>query len=190
MEDSVGGESGKTGALVLAASSAVLLIASFVFNWYEIDVPAAISTPEGVDLTFNAWDAFDIIDYGVLAVVAIGLIAALITGTRSGDLAFGAGGIAALAGVVGFLVLGYRALDPPTLVINDVAVKEEGGVEIATQIGAFLGVAAMAGIAIGGWLSARASGTSLREVLGRVDRALGDDREATEGPSVPPPPGS
>jgi hypothetical protein len=156
-------------------SAAALLVVMSALDWYAIDVPEALPIPADVDLGFNAWDAFDIIDYGLLTVAVIGLIASFIVVTRSGDPAFLAGAIAAAAGAVGFLVLAYRVADPPTLVIDNVEIQETGGVEIGTEVGAILGLVAMGGIAIGGWLSLRATGISVREAFGRLERTLGED---------------
>jgi hypothetical protein len=169
---------------VLAVSATALLIVMFAFSWYEVDVPASIPT-FSADLDFNAWDAFDVIDYGLLAVVVIALGAGLVVALRPGDLALAAGVIAAGAGVAGFLVVAYRVAEVPTLVIDDFAIKEEGGVEISSAIGAYVGLVALAGIAIGGWLSIRSSGTSLREGLRRLEQSLGEEQEPGQG--SPPP---
>jgi hypothetical protein len=181
----MGGRRGSVGAWVVALSGLALLLIMSTLTWYEVSVPATISTPPDVDLTFNAWEAFDIIDYGLLAVGVIALIAVAVVATRSGDPAFVAGAIALAAGVVGFVVLAYRAVDPPTLVIDNIQVREQGGVEIGTEIGVVLGLVAMAGIAIGGWLSVRATGIGVRDALSRLERTLGEDSAPEQAPSPP-----
>jgi hypothetical protein len=171
----VGAGRGIVGALVAAASGIALLAIMFGLTWYDVDGGESIPIRGDVDLTFNAWDAFDIVDYGFLAVAVIGVAAGVVTATRSGDATFVAGGLAAIAGAVGVLVLAYRITDPPTLIVNGFVIEEEGGVTIDAEIGAFLGLVALGGVMIGGWLCLQASGTTARETLKRLNRLRGAD---------------
>ena len=164
----MGSRRGTVGAFVVAGSGIALLVIMFVLNWYEAEVPESTATPASGSLSFDAWEAFDFVEYGLLLVGVIGVAVGVVAATRSGDLVAVAGALAAVVGGVGFLVLAYRVVDPPTLIVDGIVIEEEGGVEIATEVGAFLGLLAVAGVMIGGWLCLRESGMSLQETVARV----------------------
>jgi hypothetical protein len=181
----MGDASGKTGATIAGVSGALLLIFMFALNWYEIDVPPSVPSDPNADLTFNALDAFDIIDFGLLAVALIGVAFGILGAFREDWLAGPASLLTAAAGIAGLVVILIRAISPPTLSIDGIVVKEVGGVEIVTAIGAYLGLAALLGIAAGGVLAMRATGTTLGSTMRKLERALGEDETQQPPPADP-----
>jgi hypothetical protein len=170
----------------IAAGSAVALFIFMFFSWYGVDVgpiSSALLDRAGVDTTVTAWVAFDLLDLFLLLtiVVAIGLAVLTATG-RSVALPVAASVITAVLGALATLFVAYRILNQPGP--NDV---------ITVKIGAWLGLLACAGIAVGGYLAMRDEGTTFDDAIASAREAIpvrpapGTDG-SSEGSSVPPPP--
>jgi hypothetical protein len=171
----------RTGEKVAAASGVALFILMF-FSWYGVDVgpiSGALLDRAGVDTTATAWQAFDFVDLFLLVTLlaAIGL-AALTASGRSVALPVGASVITAVLGGLATLFVAYRILNQPGP--NDV---------ISVKIGAWLGLLASAGIAIGGYLAMREEGTTFDEAIASAREAIPvRPTPPAEGASAPPPP--
>lgn len=124
-------------------------------TWYEVGVPERLREFGDGDLTYTAWDAFNLIDFGLLAVglIAIGLG---VTAAVGWERAFHwASTLTAMAGAGALLVLVYRTSEPAELTVGGSVIREERGVEITPEIGLFLGLLSTAAILVGGLLAMR-----------------------------------
>ena len=143
------------GERMSAFAAIALFFIMILFPWFGVDMPAearAFAQLAGGDLSFNAFEAFEVIDLilFVTVVVAVGLAFATATG-RTIKLPVATSALTAGLGILcTFLVL-YRILDPP---------GPGGGMGIARKIGIFLGLIAAAAVAYGGWISMKSEGVS------------------------------
>ena len=164
------------GELIAAVSAAALFLLMF-FGWFGvpdsingIDTGFAQEFAEqaGVDTSFNAWQAFDIIDLILLVtiVVAIGVAAMAASGSASALPVAGSAVVTGLGLLSTVLVL-YRVISPPG--------------DAGREFWLFLGLIACAGIAAGGWMAMQEEGTTFQ---GTADQA----RDRVSGGGTPPPP--
>jgi hypothetical protein len=167
----------RTGELIAGISGLALLVILFL-NWYGIpDVDNGVNIEGlrgfaeagGADTSFNAWQSFDFIDIILLltSIVAVGLAVATAS-ARTVALPVAASAVTAGLGIIATLLVLYRVIDPPE--------------DAAREYGVFLGLAAAAGVAVGGWLSMQEEGTTF---TGAVDEARA--RGSGAGPAAPPP---
>ena len=119
----------RLGELVGALCGLGLLVLSFL-PWYSAG---------GVDAT--AWEAFSVVDLvlAVAAVLSVSVGLVVLTGA-SVSYPIAGSAVATGFGILAFVSILYRLVDPPA-----------DGVE--REIAAWLGLAAAAGIAIGGYLA-------------------------------------
>jgi hypothetical protein len=175
----------RRGELIAGVSGVALFIIMFL-NWFGGDEGTGLSEEEATDLleqqpslleeagaesaSFNAWELFDFIDIILLVaiVVAVGL-AVLTAAARTVALPVAASAITAGLGILAAILVLYRIIDPPF--------------GLDREFGAFLGLIAAAGIAVGGWLAMQEEGTTFG---GEADRAR--DRFGGGGGAPPPPP--
>ena len=153
---------------MIAGISGALLFIFMFFSWYgsgsefaqqieqaeeALGVDASI---EGLDTTVNAWQAFDFTDLILLlaVLVSVGLAVMTLAGASSG-LPVAGSALTCGVGVLAFLFVLYRTLDPP---IDDAE----------REIGLWLGLLATAGIAVGGYLGMQEEGTSFGEQADRL----------------------
>jgi hypothetical protein len=169
----------RRGELIAGVAGLALFIIMF-FSWFgapEIEgAPAGldiegIAEAAGVDTTFNAWQAFDLIDIILLITViaAVGLAVASAM-ARTVSLPVAASAVTAGLGILSTLLIIYRLIDPPS--------------DLDREFGVFLGLIAAAAITYGGWLSMQEEGTTF---AGEADR-LGDRLGGPDEPGPPPPP--
>ena len=106
---------------------------------------------EEADTSINAWESFDFTDLLLFlaAVIAVGLAAMTLAGA-SASLPVAGSALTCGVGVLAFLFVLYRTIDPPA----------EG---LEREIGLYLGLLATAGIAVGGYLGMQEEGTSFSE---------------------------
>ncbi|HSS34551.1 MAG TPA: hypothetical protein VLL27_14855 [Solirubrobacterales bacterium] len=148
----------------IAAVAAVLLLAFLFFDWYgaevsgqarEIKLGGGASAAGG-----NAWQTLEVgsVLFALVALAAIGAAALRLSRAKwspevppSAVVAVG-GGLATLAAL-------FRILAPPDL-------GNFGGIPLnaSVQIGAYLGLAASAGIAYGGYRAMGERGTSFAQI--------------------------
>jgi multidrug transporter EmrE-like cation transporter len=123
-------------------------------------------------LNVNAWESFDFIDIVLLLAVIAGIGLAVLSAAQSSvQLPVAASAITAGLGILGTLLVLYRVIEPPS--------------EASRKIGLFLGLIAVAGIALGGWLAMQEEGTTFG---GEADRLGGGGAAPGAGPPAPPPP--
>ena len=164
----------RTGELLAGVSGVALFIVMF-FPWFGVtgfeEVLEQLGGGAGAevgDRTENAWNAFDFIDLVLLLAVIAGIgLAVLAAAQSSMQLPVAASAITAGLGILGTLLVLYRIIDP----VGDASRK----------VGLFLGLIAVAGIAVGGWLAMQEEGTSFG--------APGDRSGGRPGAGPPPPSG-
>jgi len=117
-----------SGELVGALSGLGLLVASFL-PWY--------STGEA-DAT--AWQAFTVVDVVIAAAAVAGVsVAAVVLFRLSVSYPVAGCAVATLFGGLALVLIAYRLADPP-------------GDDLDRELGAWLGLVAAAGVAVGGYL--------------------------------------
>lgn len=170
----------RTGELIAGISGIALFIIMFLPWFGAPDVASeAIESAEqfGIEvdtgsLNVNAWESFDFIDIVLLLAVIAGIgLAVLAAAQSSVQLPVAASAITAGLGILGTLLVLYRVIEPPS--------------EANRKIGLFLGLIAVAGIALGGWLAMQEEGTTFG---GEADRLGGGGAAPGAGPPAPPPP--
>jgi hypothetical protein len=172
----------RTGELIAGISGVALFIIMFLPWFGPPDVASeAIENAEQFGIEFdtgslnaNAWESFDFIDIVLLLAVIAGVgLAVLAAAQSSVQLPVAASAITAALGILATLMVIYRILDPPS--------------EASRKIGLFLGLIAVVGITIGGWLAMQEEGTTFG---GEADRLGGGGAASGAGPPPPPPPPS
>jgi hypothetical protein len=118
-----------SGQLVGAVSGLGLLVVSFL-PWYSAGGENA-----------TAWQAFSVIDLVIAAAAIMALSVAIVVITRL-SVSYPVAGSAttALLGVIAFLCVLFRLIDPP------------GSGDVSREVGVWLGLVATAGVALGGYL--------------------------------------
>lgn len=147
---------------VVAGLGGILLFISMFLSWYSFDLSASGgSDPFGlVDTSQTAWQAFGATDVALLVAATIAVGVAL---SETGGAAFGwpvaRGALLAVAGTVAFLLVAFRAAEPP-------------GSDLSIEIGVWMGLAATAAIALGGYMSMEAFGGGREFEQGASDSGL------------------
>jgi len=165
----------------IAAISAVALFVFMFFSWYGVDVGEisnALLDRVGVDTTLTAWQSFDILDLVLLVTILAALGLAFLTASgRSVALPVAASVIVTVLAALATLLVIYRILNQP---------GENEFIEV--KFGAWLGLLATAGIAVGGYLAMRDEGTTFDDAIASARDAV-PVRPAppAEGASAPPP---
>jgi hypothetical protein len=127
----------------IAGVSGAVLLASMWLTWYGTrgGMFGGFLDEAGLDTSRNAWQAFRIVDLVLFAtaIAAIAFAVTAATATRRGVTAVPAQWVAAAGGVSVLLIL-YRIVEPPGLIL-----------EGSPRPGAFVGLLAAIGVALGGW---------------------------------------
>lgn len=135
------------GQLIAGVSAIALFIVMFL-PWFgipgvEAQVPEGIALPEGTEVpgteseNLNAWKAENPLDIYLLIVVLVALAGVLMAG--EGALPISASAATTVLGAIGTLLVLYQVFDVPG--------------DLDRKIGLFLGLIAVAGVTVGGWLS-------------------------------------
>lgn len=153
--------------LKIAAASAVVLFVSLFFPWYGTDTEAL-----GIDATTSAWQAFNLLD--IIVVLIVAAVLALVLSEASGrSPQLPTTPLITGLGVLALVFIFYRFLNRPF--------------DLDPRYGLFLGLAAAAGVAVGGWMAMRETGTSFAaardEIGSHVDQARRDAADAIAGDS-------
>lgn len=174
----------RTGELIAGVAGLALFIIMFL-PWFGLDAEVPAGAEEAaesvgfalpdVDLSVNAFEAFDFIDLVLIVtvVVAVGLaVAALMA--RTVALPVAASALTAGLGILSTLLVLYRIIDTPA--------------GLDREFWVFLGLIAAAAIAYGGWRAMQEEGTSFAGEADRIGDRFGDRPADTAG-APPPPPG-
>lgn len=148
---------------VLSAVAGLTLLGLMEATWFEHPTASNFSASViGFETTPNAWHAFAVIDWVLLATIVCAISAAGITVTRSTiHLPLAASAVVTIMGGISTLLIVYRIVDPIQI----------EGVSYRRDLALFLGCGAAALVALGGLLAMRQQGTSLGRELARAARA-------------------
>jgi hypothetical protein len=150
-----------TGELMSASSALLLAPIMFVFEWYgKVGVPQ-VRRSGTIDVE-NAWNGLTLVRWLLLAAILVSLGSVVLHARQRGHgTRTATGAPVAVLGTLATLLLGYRVLlDPPS-----------AGTVVDVKLGAFLGLLATIGMAIGGF-------ESLREERARRDEVVQRSRKA------------
>ena len=142
----------------MGASGLLLLVALFL-PWYELGQGIVVGPPDALDAHASAWDAFTILDV-LLALGALAAIAALVVTAIEATPAVPIA-IQSLVTLVALLLLVlvvFRLADPPDLTFLESTSSPAARAhvrDIDRAAGAWLGLAAVAGIFAGGLIAVR-----------------------------------
>ncbi len=172
------------GEKVAGVSGILLILFMFVFKWFGLKFAGGAGVFDvAVEGSRNAWGSYGFIDIVlfITALAAIGL--ALLAASESEmGLPVAASAIVAGLGILSVVLVVISIISPP-----DFGVDLSGtGVDHTRKIGAFLGLIAAAGVAVGGYMAMQEEGTSFGSEAGR----FGGDAGAGSPPPPPPPPTS
>jgi lysylphosphatidylglycerol synthetase-like protein (DUF2156 family) len=118
----------------LAAAAGLTLIVSLALPWYEAD-----------DAEITGFEVFGVIDILLVLVAVVALALAVLQATQTSPalpVAFGV--LTVIAGLIGVLLTFYRLIDEPGVAPDEF---------IDIREGAWFGLAAVALVTAGGWLS-------------------------------------
>lgn len=173
----------RSGELI-AGVSAVLLFIFMFLSWYGLKVNTG---GPGRNVSYDAWDAFSVIDLFLLLTVIVAL-ALVVTQAmrRSPAIPVSLSVITTtLAGLSVLLIL-FRMIDPPGIV--DVPAGLGAHLDRTLDIGIYLGLAASLGILYGGYRSMRVEGLAPRDARTEIETVkLRGASGSTPPPSVGPP---
>jgi hypothetical protein len=157
----------RLGELV-AAGSALLLFLFMFIDWYGL---------KGTGFGGSAWDVYDVLDLYLLVVIIVAVGLAVTTGVqRAPALPIAASVIVTVLGVIAALLVLYRIINQP------------GPNEFITvELGAYLGLLACLGIALGGYMAMRDEGTTMADARAQAQRMV-SSREPTDPPRSEPAP--
>lgn len=161
----------------IAALSAIALLVFTFLGWYDAEVAGQareIKLGGGAGGGGNAWQTLEVLPLGLVltAVVAVGTALLRLAGSKAEPAVPLSATIAVLGGLSTLSVL-FRIFAPPDL-------GDLGGIPLnaSIQLGAFLGLAAAAGVAYGGYRAMGERGISFASVADALSR---DSRQARQG---------
>jgi hypothetical protein len=129
---------------LIAPAGGVLLLVALFLPWYSRDTDIAGAV---INQTWTAWQATPVIATLLFLVGVAAIVAPSAPGAFRGDR------LAMLLGVLGLVLVLFRALDLP---LPDVDLVQGDHADSSRSVGLFLALLATAGIAYGGRLAARA----------------------------------
>ena len=142
----------------MGASGLLLLVALFL-PWYELGQGIVVGPPDALDAHASAWDAFTILDV-LLALGALAAIAALVVTAVEATPAvpLATESLVTLLALLLLVLVGFRLADPPDLTFLESTSSPAAHAqvrEIDRAAGAWLGLAGVAGIFVGGLIAMR-----------------------------------
>jgi hypothetical protein len=171
----------RSGELIVGVSAVLLFIFMFL-SWYGS--PGSFGLP---NVSYDAWDAFSVIDLFLLLTVIVALALVVTQATRrSPAIPVSLSVITTtLAGLSVLLIL-FRMIDPPGIV--DVPAGLDAHLDRTLDIGIYLGLAASLGILYGGYRSMRVEGLAPPDARTEIETVkLRGASGSTPPPSVGPP---
>jgi uncharacterized membrane protein YhaH (DUF805 family) len=159
-----------SGGERISAASAVLLFAFMFLDWFGAKVSGVPgftgSVPGG-----SAWQVLDAIPVFLMLAIVCSLGVAIVRLTDADlELAVSLNAIVAAVGALAVLLILFRIVDPPS-----VGTLAGVPVDVTLEPGAFLGLAAAAGIAYGGYSAMREEGLTFDDVGDRLSEQAGGD---------------
>lgn len=154
----------------IAAASAVLLFAFMFLDWFGGEV-AGIPGFTGSVPGGSAWQVLDAIPVFLMLAIVCALGVAVVRLTDADlHLAISLNAIVAAVGALAVLLILFRIVDPPS-----VGSLAGVAVDVSLEPGIFLGLAAAAGIAYGGYSAMREEGLTFDDVGDHLsEQAAGD----------------
>lgn len=164
----------------IAVLSAVALFVFMFLGWYGSEISGQagkIDFGDGAGAGGSAWATLDVISFVLMLTIAVTIGAGLLVmiGSKWKPAIPPSAAVAVLGGLSFLLVL-FRIVFPP-----DFGTLGGIGVNATLELGVFLGLAAAAGIAYGGYRAMGLRGTS----FARIADELGAKRPAAARPSRP-----
>lgn len=169
----------RLGEVISGAAGVALLVVMFL-PWYAPNPQlglAAAAAGHQLQSSFNAWQAFGILDLLLLVTALTAIGVAVLAGTqRSVALPIAASVVVTALAVFVTVLVFYRLVNEPL------------GRDSLTDIrfGAYLGLVVCGVIALGGFLSMQEEGTTLGDIVPRLDHGRPEPTVATR----PAPPAS
>jgi hypothetical protein len=154
----------------IAAVAAILLFAFMFFDWYDyVQTGGLLNLISLFGFPADAWESLDVIPWILLLAIVAALGTALLRLSGSGwEPEIPPAAVVAVLGGVAVLLILYRILFHPDFGLGGVPVA------ITVEPGAYLSLAAAAGIALGGYRAMGERGTSFAKVAdslaGRRDK--------------------
>jgi hypothetical protein len=148
----------RLGEWLMGAAGLLLFVALFL-PWYELGRGIVVGPPGALDAHASAWDAFTILDL-LLALGALAAIAALVVTALEATPAvpLATESLVTLFALVLLVLVVFRLADPPDLTFLESTSSPAARAhvrEIDRAAGAWLGLAAVAGIFVGGLVAIR-----------------------------------
>jgi hypothetical protein len=144
----------------IAALAAIVLFVLLFFPWYDISLTGSELSYPGGGVGRTAWEALDLIAplLALACAVTLALVLARVLRPQWKP-AISLGAAIAVAGGIASVLLLFRVVIPPDL---DGLIGVE--FDVTPNLGAFLALAAALGIAVGGYRTMRAEGSSFAAV--------------------------
>jgi hypothetical protein len=138
----------------IAGISGAALIALLFAPWYEAKPSVGLTAyaPGPQTSSFNAWQAFGVADIVLAAVGAMGVALFVMTAAyRTPAMSIALGALTCLAAIVAVVIVVVKLLSDPSVPLD--IRPFNGSADVSPAFGAYLGLAAALGLAVGGWLS-------------------------------------
>jgi hypothetical protein len=168
----------------IAAASGLVLLASLFFDWYGYEQGGGV-LPEVTlfGLPADAWQSLGLLAWllALTALAGLGMAALRIAGSRRRPAIAPSAVVSVLGGIAALAVL-LRIVFPPDLIGGGPA----SGVPltITVELAAYVGLAAAAGIAYGGYRAMGERGTSFAQVADELSKPRGgSSRGSRRGPA-------
>ncbi len=177
----------RSGELIAGISAVLLFLVMFV-GWYGLKLnTAGLGSFAPPAVSYDAWDAFSVIDLILLLTVIVALALVVTQATRrSPAIPVSLSVIATtLAGISVLLIL-FRIVDPPSIV--DIPAGLDAHLDRTRDLGVYLGLVASLGILYGGYRSMRVEGLAPKDARTEIETIkLEGAPGSTSSPSVGPP---
>jgi hypothetical protein len=187
------------GDKIAGGAAIALLLIMFIFKWFGIEVEGNVAGFDfGGSTSWNAWASFSFIDIILLITIltTLGMVYMRSSDTNA-DLPVSISVVVTALGALSTLLVIFRIISPPDFDISG-GFDPTGTVDYNStrEIGAFLGLIAVAALTYGGYRAMEEDGTSFQEagdqLRDRGDTGRGPGAGPGAGPGggtgAPPPP--
>lgn len=163
---------------LVAAVGAVLSFVFLFIGWYEVGGAVGDAAEQfGIDNSISGWDAHSLLRWLILltVVAALGLAFLKATGRAVPRLAVSTSALVAALGALTTILIAFRML-----------IAQPGPDKMVdVKFGAWLALASMLVVTVGGWLAMQAEGLSVKAAGEQFRTAV---ESVTESKEEPPPP--